>query len=161
MARLERKPTRRPTPIAGTASIPPPVDAAQNHFNQGYRFFKDGEYRRALLSLEKAHQEDPEHALYMTFYAYSLFQVDPSRAKDARRLLEKAIDSENLQALPDAHLFLGKIWKVENKPHRAYRHFREALELNPSSRDAEREIRLHEKKHAEKSEGLFKKLFKK
>ncbi len=161
MARLERKPTRRPTPIAGGVKVPPPADNAQAFFNTGYQDFKDKEYRKALESLRKAHEADPNHALYSTFYGYCLFQVDPSRASEARALLADAVKSGNRQALPDAHLFLGKILKVDNKPDRAYKHFQEALRLNPNSREAEREVRLHQKRTESNKGGLFKKLFKK
>ncbi len=49
----------------------------------------------------------------------------------------------------------------------AMRHFQTAFELNPTSREAEREIRLHEvrmkkkQESADDSRGFFKRLFKK
>lgn len=102
----------------------------------------------------------------MTFLAYCLFQVDPDQIKRSKQLLMEAIKTENRQALPDAHLFLGKILKVQGKEDRAYRHFKKALELNPGARDAQREIRLYEKRKgidsgSNEDSGFFKKLFKK
>ncbi len=173
LERLERSSsrTRRPTPISPSGgSIPAPKNKpkpAQSAFNSGYKKFKNTLYRKALVDFEKAYQAEPENGLYMTFYAYCLFQVDPDQGKRCRELLKKAIDTKNRQALPDAHLFLGKILKIDGHADRAYRHFKKALELNPGAREAEREIRLYEKrkgldkKKSDADGGLFKKLFKK
>jgi hypothetical protein len=173
LERLERSSsrTRRPTPISPSGgSIPAPKNKpkpAQSAFNSGFKKFKNNLYRKALADFQRAHEAEPENGLYKTFYAYCLFQVDPDQSKKCREMLKKVIDSNDRQALPDAHLFLGKILKVDGHPDRAYRHFKKALELNPAAREAEREIRLYEKRHGldkKKSGGdggLFKKLFKK
>ncbi len=136
---------------------------AQNTFNTGYKHYKQERLKEALPQFEKAHELDPGHGLYMTFLANTLFQLDPDQADRCLDLLKQAIDTENRQALPDAHLFMGNILKVQGHEHRAYRHFKRALELNPGARDAKREIRLYERRHKddEKSGGFFKKLFKK
>ena len=168
---LERKPNRvrRPTPIApSAASISPPTDPAQQAFNDGFKLFKQDLFADALPLFQKAYELEKDNGLYMTFYAHSLFKTDPGNDREAVRLLKEAIETEHRQALPDAHFFLGSILKLQGKEDRAYKHFKKSLELNPASRDAEREIRLHERRYGSSGknaspdeEGFFKKLFKK
>lgn len=148
-------------------SSKPPEKRAQEAFNTGYKHYKAERYQKAYPLFEKAHKLNSDHGLYMTFLANTIFQLDPDRADRCIDLLEDAIETENRQALPDAHLFLGNILKLKDSEHRAYRHFKRALQLNPGSRDAEREIRLYERRHgkdgkdSDDSGGFFKKLFKK
>ncbi len=174
MERLGRKPSRsrRPTPMSTTQNgIPAPRDPARDHFNRGYKAFKIDDFKAALTAFENAHKAEPANGLYMTFYAFSLFKVDPEQAAKCKELLRKAIDSKHRQALPDAHLFLGQLLNADGREHRAYKHFQASLQLNPGSREAERYVRLYERRHgstAEKSEtkdskkdSFFKNLFKK
>lgn len=167
-----KKKKRRTTTSTGSSSSPPSGDAppekrAQKAFNSGYKHYKNERYEKALPLFEKAHELHSGHGLYMTFLANTLFQIDPDQAPRCTRLLRDAIDTENRQALPDAHLFLGNILKVTGRADRAYKHFQRALELNPSCRDAEREIRLHErrqkknKKNKKDSGGFLNKFFNK
>lgn len=144
-----------------------PEKRAQEAFNAGYKHYKNERYPKALPLFEKAHELDSEHGLYMTFLANTLFQVEPDQADRSIELLKSAIETQNRQALPDAHLFLGNILKVKDSEHTAYKHFKRALELNPQSRDAQREIRLYERRHGkdenddnEESGGFLNKLFK-
>lgn len=170
MERLERKPSRpirRPTPISHhQGSIPPATDPAQDAFNTGYQLFKQQLIDDALPHLENAHNKEPENSLYMTFYAFCLFQSDPAQAPTSKKLLQKAIASNHPQALADAHLFLGLILKISDQEHHAFKHFQKALELNPASRDAEREIRLYHMRYGKKGKqgpqkkSFFQKLFK-
>ena len=176
LERLERSSsrTRRTTSTSGGSegSIPSPKESpskdpekrAQTQFNKGYKHYKNERHSRALPFFEKAHDLDSGHGLYMTFLANCLFQVKPDEIDRAIELLREAIDTENRQALPDAHLFLGNMLKIKGREKRAYKHFKRALKLNPGSRDAEREIRLYERRNKsddDDSGGFFKKLFKK
>ncbi len=169
--RLKRRktapPGRKSTPIASSSTANTTKNDSADTFNLGYKKFKKHQYDEAFPYLKKAYQAEPENGLYMTFFAYCLFQTNPSKVKQSRKLLRKAIDSEHRQSLPDAHLFLGNILKAQDHEQRAYKHFKKALQLNPASRDAEREIRLYERRHGNKKKkrdskagGFFKKLFK-
>lgn len=175
LERLERKTSRsrRPTPISKrTDTIPPPSDPAQLHFNRGYKHFKQRQFDKALPLFNEALQLEKDNGLYMTLYAYTLFQTDPTQKNEASELLTKAIETGHRQALPDAHLFLGQILKLSGEQKLAYDHFKRAFELNPASQEAEREVRLYERRQAKPqktrssgtgsaAEGFFKKLFKK
>lgn len=171
LERLQKKsktPKRRPSPVPSSNNKNTSSDnPARQAFNVGYKRFKNHRYQEALTYFEKAHQAQPEHSLYMTFYAYCLFQTDADRVRDSVQLLKQAIRQEDRQSLPDAHLFMGHILKAQEREHRAYKHFKKALKLNPASRAAEREIRLYERRHGDDSDskkssegGFFKKLFK-
>ena len=167
--RRQSVPGRRPTPMASSSSAPP-TDHIQESFNLGYKRFKELRFEDALPFFEKAHRAKPDHGLYTTFYAYCTFQVDPSKHKEVRKLLNQVIDSKDRQSLPDAHLFLGHVLKAAELDQKAHRHFQKALALNPASRDAEREIRLYERRQQDKPTtkersrskggGFFKNLFK-
>ncbi len=165
LERLQKKSSakaRRSTTRPGSS---PSSDPTRDTFNLGYKQFRDQRYNKALPHLEKAHQADKDNPLYTTFFAYCLFQVDGDKAKEARSLLEEALEAGDRQSLPDTHLFLGHVLKAMGKEKRAYRHFRKVRNLNPSNRDAEREIRLYEKRHNSEQKkqsrgGFFKGLFK-
>ncbi len=141
-------------------------------FRRGYQDFKLERYESALNALGFAYNSETENSLFMTYYAYVLFKVDANTHKsEAEKLLRAAIRTGDRQALPDAHLFLGLILSTApNKAREAQKHFRAALHLNPSSHEAQRQVRLFEMRQRNKADApeeegdggsLFKKLFKK
>ncbi len=167
LERLQKKRTSsRPRSTTRPGSTPS-SDPTRQTFNLGYKQFRDQRFKKAFPHLEKAYQKDPKNPLYATFYAYCLFQTDASKAQQAREILENALEAKDRQSLPDTHLFLGHILKALGKEKRAYRHFKKVRNLNPSNREAEREIRLYEKRHdsdtsgKKQKKGFFNKLFKK
>ncbi|TXD32260.1 DUF4388 domain-containing protein [Lujinxingia vulgaris] len=167
LERLGRSPTRtrRPTPAPlNNAGIPTAADPARDAFNAGYPLFKQLAYREALPHLQRALEGEPNNGLYMTFEAYARFQLDASQADSALEQLRKAIGTGHRQAMPDAYLFAGIILKARGKEQKAYEHFKQAYKLNPASLEAEREIRLYERRHPQaeaEGGGFFKNLFKK
>lgn len=144
-----------------------PADEAKEAFNEGYQEYKLKRLNKALPLFQKALELEPNNGLYMTFYGQTLFKEQPDQRDKAEKLLRDAVITKHRQALPDAHLFLGLLLKT--KPgggDEAIRHFRNALYLNPASHEAEREIRLWERRQEEAANptdaaGLLKKLFKK
>ncbi|TXD35318.1 DUF4388 domain-containing protein [Lujinxingia vulgaris] len=167
LERLGRSPTRsrRPTPAPlNNAGIPTAADPARDAFNAGYPLFKQLAFREALPHLQRALHGEPDNGLYMTFEAYARFQLDASEADNALAQLQKAIGTGHRQAMPDAYLFAGIILKARGKERKAYEHFKQAYKLNPASLEAEREIRLYERRHPQSESeggGFFKNLFKK
>ncbi|RVU42340.1 DUF4388 domain-containing protein [Lujinxingia sediminis] len=167
LERLGRSPTRsrRPTPAPlNNAGIPTAADPARDAFNAGYPLVKQLAYNEALPYLQRALKGEPDNGLYMTFEAYARFQLDASQADSALEQLQKAIATGHRQAMPDAYLFAGIILKARGKERRAYEHFKQAYKLNPASLEAEREIRLYERRHPQSESeagGFFKNLFKK
>ncbi len=140
-----------PTP---TSTVDEQLDSeedAQDLFNKGYKAFKNDAESKAFEHISRAHEFDPDNALYKTFYGYLLFLEKPDRREEARTLLEEAIEMENEQVLPDAHLYLGRLLRVEDKDHQARRHFERSLRLNPSSVEAQRELRVYEMRSDDES----------
>jgi tetratricopeptide (TPR) repeat protein len=144
--KLERIRNRRDdvSQVLEGASEPEEQEEAQELFNAGYKAFKNDAEADAFDYISRAHDFDPDNALYKTFYGYLLFLNEPDRRDDAQELLEEAIQMENDQVLPDAHLFLGRIMRVKDRDDRACQHFERALRLNPSSLEAQRELRVYE-----------------
>lgn len=155
------------TPAPAMRAPQSPADEAKESFNQGYQEFKLKRINKALPLFKRAWELENDNGLYLTFYGQCLFLEHPDKRDEAEKLLRQAVLTKHRQALPDAHLFLGLLLKTKpNGMEEAIRHFRNAYYLNPTSHEAEREIRLWERRHSEGSEtseasGLLKKLFKK
>lgn len=120
------------------------ADEAQEYFNRGYKAYKNENNDQALECFEKAHEFDEDNSLYKTFYGYLQFLNDPDQKDEAQQLLKEALKSDNRQAQPDAHLFFGRILKVKDNHERARKHFERAVDLNPESIEAKRELRVYE-----------------
>jgi len=134
----------RQTSRPSLGSKPKTEKQAKQHFNFGYKALKAQKEDTALKHLKLAHDFDSDNGLFKTFYGYALFQAQPDMRDEAQELLEDAIELEHEQAMPDAHLFLGRILRVKDQHAKAKRHFKMSLNLNPDSKAAERELRLYE-----------------
>ncbi|MEM1349381.1 MAG: hypothetical protein AAGI01_12540 [Myxococcota bacterium] len=139
----------------------------QQSFNIGYRDFTVGRYPEALEPLRRAVEAEPRNGLFLTVYGYVLFLNEPvEKSRVAEQMLHRAIDTENRQALPDAHLYLGKVLKRRGPEYykKALFHFQQSLELNPHSADAKREVEelkpLLEPKRKAGPMGIIHKMFK-
>jgi tetratricopeptide (TPR) repeat protein/CheY-like chemotaxis protein len=151
---------------ASTTGVGDKDDLAKRAFNEGYKAWRENENKEvAFEKFSTAYNLEPDNGKYMTFYGYLLFLSDPDKQNEAQKVLEKAIQMKDRQSLPDAHVFMGHVLKVQDKPKQAMGHFKKALELNPKSREAERELRLYQMRKKEESEGegskFLKNLFKK
>lgn len=144
-----------------------PSDApnpAREFFNKGYQALSDERPKEALEFFERAHDLDPQDGLYMTFYARMLYELKPDELEKTERLLREALQTGNRQSAPDAFLYLGHVCKQKNEHDEALKYYKRALKLNPSCREAEREVRLSEKRGGRTSSdpgSFIKNLFKK
>lgn len=142
----------------------PNAQPAKDAFDKGFHALKEGRKRDALEHFTKAHQLEPEDGSYLTFYGYTKFLNDPAAAPEAEELLRTALQTGNRQSAPDACLFLGHVLKGLGREEEALGFYRRALRLNPTSHEAEREIRLAEKRSGRKDSdpgNVLKNLFKK
>ncbi len=123
------------------------IAPARQAFNAGYLLFREKKFPEALALVKRAHELNPD-PLNSTYYAHLLFRLDPGEFRRSEKLLQDVIDRgaepECRQALPDAHLFLGHLFKARNQPEKALAHYESALQLNPGCVEAEREVRRSE-----------------
>jgi len=138
------------------AQLPTDPQTPKDHFNLGFNEFRIKKRpRHALAHLERAYEEESSNPLYGTFYGYVLFLVRPEEKATSEQLIKQAIESGDRTAAPDAHLFMGYILKTydsDKKKQQANNHFKQALKLNPASHEAEREIRLYEKRQQQQQQ---------
>jgi Tfp pilus assembly protein PilF len=144
-----------------------PSDApkpAREFFNKGYSALSEERKKDALEHFERAHDLEPDNGLYMTFYARMLFELEADELEKTEKLLREALSTGNRQSAPDAFLYLGHVCKKKGEEDEALKYYKRALRLNPSCREAEREIRLAEKRGGRTSSdpgSFIKNLFKK
>jgi CheY-like chemotaxis protein len=154
-------------PIAPKAGSADKSSPAKRAFNEGYKAWRENENKElAYEQFSTAYNLEPDNGKYMTFYGYLLFLNEPDKQAEAQKVLEKAIEMKDRQSLPDAHVFMGQMLKAQDRTKKAMAHFKRALELNPKSREAEREVRLYRMRHEEeepesKGGSFLKNLFKK
>ncbi len=145
----------------------PDVNPSRDHWDKGFHAHKDGRNAEALEHFSRAYALEPEDGPILTFYGYLRFlnhKHDKEIGAEAEELLRKALQSGNRQSAPDACLFLAHVIKGLGREEEALTFYRRALRLNPSSREAEREVRLADMRDPDKKpadNSLFKNLFKK
>lgn len=145
-------PTKGLEPDMSYSELPLDLLDAQQSFNVGWRAFKAGQVQEALDPLRKAAKADPHNPLFMTYYGYVLFLGDPGgQSRPAEKILRRALEAEDEQSQPDAHLFLGRI--LRRRGEKFYKgamfHFREAMILNPHSEEARRDFEDIKRKHVD------------
>lgn len=114
-------------------------DAAGAAFEAGKRQLQAKEYAAAIKSFRLAHHGDPAQATYLAYLGWALFSAHPEKnAKSAKEYLQLAVVCE--PELVEAYLFLGQIAKAERRPDYARTQFEKALELNPNSTRAMKEV---------------------
>lgn len=151
-----------PRPVPEALKLPP-----RERFNEGFKYHRISRYPEALELFLSAYESDPDNGMYKTFFAYAMFRTDSASADEAEKILRDAIDMRHRQSLPDAYLFLGYMLKLREKHSDAIKAFETSKTLNPASHEAERELRLYERRKAQESakpadapaplKGLFKK----
>lgn len=148
---LQRKETTQSQqPIAPKK---PESSKAQKAFNHGYRSYQASSWKHALEAFTYAFELEPDNGLYKTFYAYTMFLNDASCKLTALQMLREVADSKHRQAMSDAFLFIGYIYRtIEAKADRAMAYFEKSLELNPHNTDAQNAQRL-EARRAKKVRG--------
>jgi DNA-binding response OmpR family regulator/tetratricopeptide (TPR) repeat protein len=116
---------------------------AESTFRRGQQLLAAADAAGARALFEEAVQLQPEEGEFVTYLAWALFQErpeEPGRAEAARVALEQA--ARLSPTLEKAHLFLGFVLKALGRPEEATRAFERALECNPSSAEALRELSI-------------------
>ncbi len=149
---------------ASAVNHPNAPNPAKDAFNSGYRLYKDDKFQKAFVDFKLAYELAPDEPLYQTFYAYLLFKLQPDKHEASEEILREVLLSGHRQAIPDAYLFMGHIWKARNDTDKAIKHYERALKLNPGCVEAERELRfnaMRDKRNTSDPGSFIKNLFKK
>jgi tetratricopeptide (TPR) repeat protein len=117
---------------------------AELQFQKGRVFLRKRDYKGARESFGWAVKLVSEEGEYLAYLGWTLFlSADDKQGDDAltavRYLKKAAVLNPSLEA---AQLFLGVIYKEQKLKDIAALHFRKALEINPESLDARRELSL-------------------
>jgi tetratricopeptide (TPR) repeat protein len=130
---------------------------AELMFQKGRVFLKKRDWKSAYESLQWAAKLMPEEGEYLAYYAWASFlcaqDKSGSEAVGAIKHLKKAVSLNPL--LDVAHLFLGEIYKIQGYKDIAALHFRKAVEINPESVEAKRELASLGANHREEAKGFF------
>jgi hypothetical protein len=111
------------------------------------------EYDIAEALLAEAMRLDPLTIDYAHQHAYVAFMARQMTAEDAERRLDalKSVDSAQRAAIL---VTIGTILKTTaQSPERYLARFQEAVSLDPANRDAERELRLHDRRQEKRQDG--------
>ena len=116
---------------------------AESTFRRGQQLLAAGDAAAARALFDEAVQLQPEEGEFVAYLAWARFQEglgDAERAEAARVELERA--TRLSPTLERAHLYLGQVLKALGQAEEATRAFERALECNPSSAEALRELSI-------------------
>jgi DNA-binding response OmpR family regulator/tetratricopeptide (TPR) repeat protein len=116
---------------------------AESTFRRGQALLAAGDVIGARPLFDEAVQLQPEEGEFVAYLGWARFQAHPGvqeEAQVARAALERAVQLS--PTLEKAHLFLGYVLKFLGRAEEATRAFERALECNPSSAEALRELSI-------------------
>jgi CheY-like chemotaxis protein len=116
---------------------------AESTFRRGQQLLAAGDVVGARPLFEEAVQLQPEEGEFVAYLGWARFQASPDvkgEAQIAQAALERA--TQLSPTLEKAHLFLGYVLKALGRAEEATRAFERALECNPSSAEALRELSI-------------------
>ncbi|MDP8255039.1 MAG: hypothetical protein P9M14_04765 [Candidatus Alcyoniella australis] len=117
---------------------------AESSFKRAIEALKLGEFRMAIEALGKALELFPNEAEYHAYLGWALFNdrglEEKERVKRAKQELSLANDLNPKSEL--TCLFLGKMLKVQGKLQAAAQMMAQALDRNPRSLEARREMEM-------------------
>ncbi len=116
---------------------------AESTFRRGQQLLEVGDAVGARPLFEEAVQLQGEEGEFVAYLGWARFQATPDSKEEAqlaRAALERAIQLS--PTLEKAHLFLGYVLKALGRAPEATRAFERALECNPSSPEALRELSI-------------------
>src|SRR5262249_46982388 len=115
----------------------PPAQMAELYYNQGRARFERKEYHAAVHLLREAIKLDPTRAAYHFHLGIALIR-NPRTRREAERHLSKAAELEPYNS--QIRVKLGLLYKEAGLTKRAEHFFREALQMDPDSKIARREL---------------------
>ncbi len=115
----------------------PPAQKAEHYYQQGRARFERKEYHAAVHLLREAIKLDPSRAPYHYHLGIALIR-NPRTRRDAEQHLSRAAELEPYNA--QIRVKLGLLYKEAGLSKKAENYFREALQLDPDNRAAQREM---------------------
>lgn len=125
-----------PAISAGGAQLPP-AQMAEHYYQQGRARFERKEYHAAVHLLREAIKLDPSRAPYHYHLGLALIR-NPRTRRDAELHLAKAAELEPYNA--QIRVKLGMLYKEAGLNKKAENYFREALQMDPDNRLAQKEL---------------------
>ena len=116
---------------------------AEESYQKGVVLLRRKQFGEAFAMLSWCYQSQPEEPEYLTAYAWAMFKAHPDQPQrhfEARQLLLRSADLN--PRLDLTHLYLGYLLKHDSQSKAAERAFEMALQCNPNSKEALRELRL-------------------
>jgi curved DNA-binding protein CbpA len=160
-ASVLRDPRRRAEYVAARAgkkdepSATVSIVDAEKSFQRGEVFLRKGDYAQAIESFSDAIKVNPAEQQYRAYLAWARFDDPRARkevvAREALATLQQVVASEPRFAR--GFYWIGQIWKYLNDPGQAEKAFREAVRLDKTNLEAEREVRLLEMRRAKATSG--------
>lgn len=115
---------------------------AEDHFRRGEALLARKQFAPAREALAAAAKLYPDEAEFHALLGWASWEASPPGDASANIALGHLDQAVRLNAkLDKAYLFRGRIFKALAKPQRAEAEFAKALQCNPSSREALRELR--------------------
>ena len=115
----------------------PPAQRAEHYYQQGRARFERKEYHAAVHLLREAIKLDPSRAPYHYHLGLALIR-NPRTRRDAELHLSRAAELEPYNA--QIRVKLGLLYKEAGLAKKADNYFREALQMDPDNRVAQREM---------------------
>jgi DNA-binding response OmpR family regulator/tetratricopeptide (TPR) repeat protein len=116
---------------------------AESTFRRGQQLLAAGDVVGARGLFSEAVQLQPEEGEFVAYLGWARFQASPDVPEEAQishAALERAVQLS--PTLEKAHLFLGYVLKALGRAEEATHAFEHALECNPSSAEALRELSI-------------------
>jgi len=131
---------------------------AELEFQRGEQALKAKSYGEAAQRFKNAMTTYPEEGEYRAYFGWAWYLVDPEADGRLREALEHVLSGRKLA--PDRekpYLFLGRLYKADNRMKIAEKMFTRAVQLDPSCVEALRELRLIDMRR-ERSKGIVRRL---
>ena len=140
----------------------PRGDAVPKPFNRVLNVdnftLKAGQVETALPHFEKAAEIYPEEGEYLAYFGWTWYLADPEVPQRLERSL--AVVERGRRLAHDRekpYLFLGRLLKAQGRTELAEKMFMRAVQLDPDSLEALRELRLIDMRRA-RSKGFVRKI---
>jgi tetratricopeptide (TPR) repeat protein len=131
---------------------------AARQFQRGEALLNSRAYEDALAHFGRALELNPNEGDYHTHYGWTLHLCHPSEAPIIEEAMEHVRRGLKLASHGDrAYLYMGRLFRAVGKPAAAEKMFTRAVQIQPDSVEALRELRLINLRR-ERSKGLIRRM---